>query len=106
MIAPTRQARVSDEIREKIRTSWQQGVKQKDLAQQFGITQSCVSKIVAGIPKPTHTPQGRRCIDCGTPLRYKTRCEPCNQKWRVVYNQRCNQRYYLRKKELDPLLEG
>lgn len=103
---PTRQTRVSDEIREKIQAGWRQGIKQKDLAQQFGIAQGSVSKIVVGIPKPPRLTTVRRCVDCGTPLRYKTRCDPCNKKWRVAYDQRYNQRYYLLKKQLDPLVEG
>jgi hypothetical protein len=106
MTAPTRTPRVSDEIREQIRAGWQQGAKQKELAQRFGITQGSVSKIVTGIPKPPRLTPGRRCVDCGTPLRYKTRCEPCNQKWRVAYDQVYNRRYYLRTKQLDPLVEG
>lgn len=105
MTTPTRTVRVSDENREKIRTGWQQGVTQRDLALQFGVTQSCISKIVSGIPKERSL-YVRRCADCGTPVRYKVRCEPCNQKWRIAYNQAYSHRYYLRTKQLDPLLEG
>lgn len=85
---------MSEDTKEQIRAAWAQGAKQRDLAQQFGVTQPYISKIVWGIPK-VRVLRIRRCIDCGTPLKYKTRCEPCNQKWRVVQQQD----YYLRTKQ-------
>lgn len=90
------EAKLSDEQKEQIRAAWRQGEKQKVLAQRFGVKQPCISKIVAGIPKVrAQELRQRRCVDCGTPLRYKTRCEPCRKAWRLVYNQD----YYLRTKE-------
>jgi hypothetical protein len=57
-----------------------------------------------------HTPLERKrqvgCCVYGVPVRYKVRCDPCNQKWRASYNQAYSQRYYLRTRELDPLVEG
>lgn len=87
------EAKLSDEERQQIRAAWAKGTKQRVLAQQYGVTQGCISKIVAGIPKVRASElRQRRCVDCGVPLRYKTRCPECNKKWHRVYNQD----YYLR----------
>jgi hypothetical protein len=88
---------MTDDTKAQIRAAWAQGAKQRDLAQQFGVTQPYISKIVWGIPKVRVLHQ-RKCVDCGIPLRCKTRCEPCNQKWRVAYSQAYNRDYYLRVK--------
>lgn len=94
--------RINDGLREQIRAAWSQGATQKDIAQQFGVTQGSVSKLVAGIPKPVPAIHIRRCVDCKRPVRYKRRCEDCNRIWRQTYNQS----RYLRIQQLDPLLEG
>lgn len=68
----------------QIRAAYAQGAKQRDLAQQYDISQPYISKIVEGIPKvraSSRKPQ-RCCVGCGVPLRHKTRCEPCNRKHR------------------------
>lgn len=85
-IAPTRDTdvfkpKLNDEQRGQIRAAWAKGAKQTDLARQFGVTQSCISKVVEGIPKvrAVSLKPKRCCVNCGTPLRYKTRCEPCNR---------------------------
>lgn len=94
------EARITDKKRAQVCAAWQSGARQRDIAQQFGIAQSSVSKIVAGIPRKKREPLlVRTCVDCGTPLKYKTRCSDCNQKWRVAYNQDYTLRLKLRRQE-------
>jgi hypothetical protein len=76
-----RTTRLNANQQSQIRTAWAQGAKQYVLAEQFGVSQAWISKLVEGIPKvrANSLRPPRCCKGCGTPLRYKTRCQSCNR---------------------------
>lgn len=82
--------KLPDDQKEAIRIAYADGAAQRDLAIQFGVSQSYVSKICAIIQRAPKPKPVRVCIDCETPIHFKRRCPACNAIWQ---RKRDRQRY-------------
>ncbi len=71
-----------------IRRLYREGASQQEIAHQFQVNQTAISKIVRGanyrrFAKPETV---RLCKDCQAPIGAgEKRCKPCSEKWRLTY---------------------